>query len=540
MQNAPPPPLAPTPSPPPTPPLAGIMREPRSARGAYYNQRWALVVPILFLDFLVVSLPGGVLPVIINDEFGARSYSLVGWAQTTKGVLAFLTSPALGSCSDAVGRKWLFLLTVLGTACPNAALGLGFSLEVHLVLVGLSGLFAATFPLAFAYIADSVPPHERASAYGVAIGCGLGGAYLIGPPIGAVVNERYGSHAVFQVCLWISIVNALFATLAMRETDRPPPPPMRELLRRANPFGSFAMIRTNKAMRLLAAVVLCFYLALWGFLSNKGVYARRRFKLSVPQTAAQLALFGLVSTISQSVGLRLARKWLSEPQIARRCFACAVMSQLLYAFASDLWVLYPAMALLGLSVGGFATVSSLCSQVVPHALVGEAQGVLASMKALMEGFGPMAFAWMLPRWEESVLPGAPWLVSAALMSGAFVLCLWLEAYTDEAVHTHRCESPDAEESTSMLWPPSVTLSGKEESASMHRRGSGFSLNGHPTVAQHGAGQAGHVELDSVNEEEDGSDAAPDMTRGGSCNEPAVDTPKAHLAKRPVSAPSTAR
>ena len=109
------------------------------------------------------------------------------------------------------------------------------------------------------------------------------------------------------------------------------------------------------------------------------------------------------------------------------------------------------------------------------------------------------------------------------MSGAFVLCLWLEAYTDEAVHTHRCESPDAEESTSML-----------------RRGSCFSLNGHPTVAQHGAGQAGHVELDSVNEEEDGSDAAPDMTRGGSCNEPAVDTPKAHLAKRPGSAPSTAR
>jgi hypothetical protein len=31
------------------------------------------------------------------------------------------------------------------------------------------------------------------------------------------------------------------------------------------------------------------------------VYARRRFKLTVPQTAAQLALFGLVSTISQVI-----------------------------------------------------------------------------------------------------------------------------------------------------------------------------------------------------------------------------------------------
>lgn len=106
----------------------------------------------------------------------------------------------------------------------------------------------------------------------------------------------------------------------------------------------------------------------------------------------------------------------------------------------------------------------------------------------------------------------------------------------------------------MLWPSTSTLNGKEESTSMLRRGSCFSLNGHPKVAQHGAGKAGHEELSSVNEE-DGSEAAP-LASGGSCNEPAVvyshksihtscnepavDTPKAHLAKRPGSAPSTAR
>ena len=341
------------------------------------TNRWLLVVPILFLDFLVLALPGGVLPVIITDKFGARSYMLIGYAQTTKGILAFLTSPALGSFSDAVGRKWLFLLTVFGTAMPNAALGLGASLEMHLVLVGLSGLFAATFPLAFAYIADNVPPTGRSSAYGLAIGFGLGGAFLVGPPVGAVLNERYGSSSVFEVCLWICVLNAVFAAAVMSEANRPPPPPWRELWRRANPFGSFAMLRTNVAMRLLAAIVLCFYLALWGFLSNKGVYARRRFGLTVPQTAAQLAIFGLVSTISQSVGLRVARTCLTEPAIARGCFFCAVASQAIYAFADELWMLYPAMALLGLSVGGFATVSSLCSQVVPHALVGEAQGVVS-------------------------------------------------------------------------------------------------------------------------------------------------------------------
>jgi hypothetical protein len=96
-----------------------------------------------------------------------------------------------------------------------------------------------------------------------------------------------------------------------------------------------------------------------------------------------------------------------------------------------------AVALLGVSVGGFATISSLCSQVVPHRLVGEAQGVLNAMKALMEGIGPLAFAWMIPRFEDTPLPGAPWLISAACMAAAGVLCLWLEAFTDEAVHAHQ-------------------------------------------------------------------------------------------------------
>ena len=53
--------------------------------------RWTLVVPILFLDFLVISLPGGVLPIVINEAYGRRSYLLVGYCQTTKGILAFLT-----------------------------------------------------------------------------------------------------------------------------------------------------------------------------------------------------------------------------------------------------------------------------------------------------------------------------------------------------------------------------------------------------------------------------------------------------------------
>ena len=62
------------------------------------------------------ALPGGILPIMLNDHYGPRSYVIVGYAQSLKGMLAFIAAPAIGALSDVVGRKHLFLTCVLGTA----------------------------------------------------------------------------------------------------------------------------------------------------------------------------------------------------------------------------------------------------------------------------------------------------------------------------------------------------------------------------------------------------------------------------------------
>ena len=64
------------------------------------------------------------------------------------------------------------------------------------------------------------------------------------------------------------------------------------------------------------------------------------------------------------------RRFLSEAQITRLCYVSAILALVMYGVATQAWMLYVPMALLGASVGGFAVISSLCSQVVPHALVG--------------------------------------------------------------------------------------------------------------------------------------------------------------------------
>ena len=185
--------------------------------------RWFAVVPVLFLDFLVMALPGGILPIMLNDHYGPRSYIIVGYAQSLKGMLAFIGAPIIGALSDVVGRKHLFLTCVLGTASPYAALGLGCSLDTHLALFGLSGMLAATFPLAFAYICDLVPEGPaRTSAIGSTIGFGLGLAFLVGPPLGSLLDHAYGPRVVFGACLWVTLANAAVALWGIVERRSQP------------------------------------------------------------------------------------------------------------------------------------------------------------------------------------------------------------------------------------------------------------------------------------------------------------------------------
>jgi MFS family permease len=64
--------------------------------------------------------------------------------------------PLFGKLSDVLGRRTGLFLTVFGTILPLAALAVTRSMWIYVVAQGLSGLFASTFTIAFAYIADVV------------------------------------------------------------------------------------------------------------------------------------------------------------------------------------------------------------------------------------------------------------------------------------------------------------------------------------------------------------------------------------------------
>jgi DHA1 family tetracycline resistance protein-like MFS transporter len=105
-------------------------------------------------------------------------------------LMQFVFSPVQGALSDHFGRRPVILLSNLG-------LGLDFILmavvnTLPLLFVGrfLSGITAASFSTANAYIADVTPPEKRAQAFGM-LGVAFGIGFVIAPALGGVLSDLH-------------------------------------------------------------------------------------------------------------------------------------------------------------------------------------------------------------------------------------------------------------------------------------------------------------------------------------------------------------
>jgi MFS family permease len=91
------------------------------------------------------------------------------------------------------------------------------TIVIRTVFVCLSGLFAATFPLTFAYIADCVDTDNRAAAYGLALAT-FGLSFSIGPILGGYASIEYGDRYVFLTSFLLVVVDVVYIAAVLPET----------------------------------------------------------------------------------------------------------------------------------------------------------------------------------------------------------------------------------------------------------------------------------------------------------------------------------
>uniref|UniRef100_A0A8C9F935 Major facilitator superfamily domain containing 14A n=1 Tax=Pavo cristatus TaxID=9049 RepID=A0A8C9F935_PAVCR len=122
-------------------------------------------VIVIFLEFFAWGLLTAPTLVVLHETFPKHTFLMNGLIQGVKGLLSFLSAPLIGALSDVWGRKSFLLLTVFFTCAPIPLMKI--SPWWYFAVISVSGVFAVTFSVVFAYVADITQEHERSMAYGL-------------------------------------------------------------------------------------------------------------------------------------------------------------------------------------------------------------------------------------------------------------------------------------------------------------------------------------------------------------------------------------
>src|SRR5258705_1115825 len=206
------------------------------------------------LDMLALGLIAPVLPKLVLNFLGGdapNAAKMLGIFGTVFALMQFVFSPVLGALSDRYGRRPVILLSNLGLGLDYLVMALAPSLAWLFVGRVISGLTAASFATAYAYMTDVTEPAKRAASFGM-MSAAFGLGFVLGPAIGGVLGH-IDPRLPFWVAAGFSLLNYLYGLLVLPESL---PVERRERFswRRAHPVGPITLLRFHPRLPCLPFV----------------------------------------------------------------------------------------------------------------------------------------------------------------------------------------------------------------------------------------------------------------------------------------------
>lgn len=159
----------------------------------------ATIMQVLDTTIANVALPS------MTGDLGA-SRDTINWVLTSYIVAAAIMTPVTGWLSDRLGRKEVFLGSVVGFTVTSMACGVSWSLESMVAFRLLQGLFgAAIVPLSQTFLLDINPKERHGSAMAM-WGAGIMVGPIIGPTLGGWLTESYNWRWVFFINLPVGVI----------------------------------------------------------------------------------------------------------------------------------------------------------------------------------------------------------------------------------------------------------------------------------------------------------------------------------------------
>jgi DHA1 family tetracycline resistance protein-like MFS transporter len=374
----------------------------------------------LFLDIFGIGVIVPVLPKLVEQMTGSNVTSaahIVGWLGSLYALMQFVFAPVLGSLSDRFGRRPVILLSLLGSGLDYLLLAWASTLPWFFVARIISGITAANFSAASAYIADVTPPEKRAAGFGI-IGAAFGLGFTFGPLIGGLLGNP-NLRLPFIVAACITLLNCLYGYFVLPESLAP------ENRRKfhwksAHPINAIRTLGRWPVVASLAGTIFFINVAHNIYPTLWVLYTGLRYGWNPWVVGVPLFLVGITTSIVQAglagriVGAIGERK---AVYVGLLVMATALAC---YGLAGYAWMIY--LIIIFGSLGGIGTpaVQSIITRSVPPNEQGAVQGALTSITSVAGIVGPLLWTGIF---GASIGPGSSLAMSGIAFYGAAAVTL---------------------------------------------------------------------------------------------------------------------
>jgi MFS transporter, DHA1 family, tetracycline resistance protein len=389
------------------------------------------------LDMLAIGLIVPVLPNFINKLTGGdisqAAYYVgmfsVGWA-----IMQFVAMPIMGALSDQYGRKPIFLISNFGQAFAHLLTAVASGFVLLAISRLLSGAFSAVTSTANAYIADTVPPNERAQKFGM-LGAAFGLGFILGPAIGGFLG-KINLHLPFWVAAGMTFANGLYGLFFVKESlapeNRTP-----FTWAKANPIGSVGFLTENPKVFLLAGIKSLADFSFVVYPATFVLYGLYRYGWQSDISGLTLGLVGILAMIVQVFLVGPVIRAIGEARTMILGLLCGGIGFALYSLAPTgiwFWSAMPIAALVGFLN---ASVMALMSREIGPSEQGRLQGAIGAVQAGTAIIGPLAFttvfAWSVAPERLVKMPGSAFmLASVCTLIGFAIAAFNLARLTNKA------------------------------------------------------------------------------------------------------------
>eukprot|EP00092_Neocalanus_flemingeri_P014110 GFUD01015219.1.p1 GENE.GFUD01015219.1~~GFUD01015219.1.p1 ORF type:complete len:563 (+),score=161.86 GFUD01015219.1:471-2159(+) len=348
----------------------------------------ALVV--IFLEFFAWGLLTSPMITVLNQTFPDHTFLMNGLIMGIKGILSFLSAPLIGALSDIWGRKFFLLVTVFFTCAPIPLMKINH--WWYFAMLSLSGTFAVTFSVVFAYVSDVTEEAERPAAFGL-VSATFAASLVTSPALGAWLEMNYSEDLVVATATAIAILDVLFIMVAVPESlpENFKPSGRGLTLEQVDPFSALRRMAKDPTICMLCLAVFLSYLPEAGQYSCFFVYLRLVMGFSKEMVAMFIAAIGILSVIAQTGLLTLLMKTIGPKHTIMVGLLFEMLQLMWYGFGSQTWMMWSAGVLASVSSITYPAISAFVSMHADADKQGLVQGLVTGIRGLCNGLGPAMY-----------------------------------------------------------------------------------------------------------------------------------------------------